>query len=163
MESHLLWPSIFSEFPRKSWKVQWITLLVFVLEQTTYRPSVLGAEIPWPLHRPRTFSWTFTEENLLYITPKMYVLFLFPNNLLTFVLKVFIFTKQELLTPFLIYWRKLTECYSKLLPTTSATSGIFSCTFDESISIDVSKKAYVILCNFCTCSKNSASSRGHYL
>ena len=70
-------------------------------------------------------------------------------------LKVFILTKLELLTPFLISWRNLTECYSKILPTNSATYRLFSCTFYETISIDVSKKVYVILCNIWICSKNA--------
>ena len=46
------------------------------------------------------------------------------------------------LTPFLISWRKLTKCYSKFLPTTSATYRLFSRTFYESISIHLSKKVY---------------------
>ena len=52
---------------------------------------------------------------------------------------------------------------SKLLATTSSTCRLFSCTFDESISIDVSKKSYVMSCNLRICSKNVPSSRGHYL
>ena len=50
-----------------------------------------------------------------------------------------------LLMPFLISWRKMTECYSKLLPTNSRCR-LFSCTFHESINTDVSKNVYVILC-----------------
>ena len=66
-------------------------------------------------------------------------------------------------TPFLISWRRLTECYSKLLPTNSGTCLLFYCIFYESISIDVSKKVYMISCNLWICSKNVASSRIHYL
>ena len=62
---------------------------------------------------------------------------------------------------FLISWWKLTKCYSKLLPTNSATCRLFPCIFYKSISIDVSKKVYVILCNLWTRSKNVASSRSH--
>ena len=50
----------------------------------------------------------------------------------------FICLQSESFTPFLISWRKLTECYSKLLPTIPATRRLFSCTFHESINIDVS-------------------------
>ena len=52
---------------------------------------------------------------------------------------------------------------SKLLATTSSTCRLFSCTFHESISINESKKVYVMLCNLRICSKNVSSSRGHYL
>ena len=78
-------------------------------------------------------------------------------------LKVFILMKGEFLMTFLVSWRKLTESYSKLLPTNSAMCRLFSCIFYESISIDVSKKVYVISCNLWICSKNAASSRSHYL
>ena len=78
----------------------------------------------------------------------MYTFLLFANNLLVCNLKVLIFTKLELFMPFL----KLTECYSKLLPTTSATCRLFSCTFQESKSVDVSKRVYVMLCNLWMCS-----------
>ena len=57
----------------------------------------------------------------------------------------------------------LTECYSKLLLTNFATSPPLSSIFYESISIDVSKKVFVILCNLWICGKNVASSRSHYL
>ena len=39
------------------------------------RPSVLGAEIPCPLHWPRTSSWTSPKQNLLQITSKNYTSF----------------------------------------------------------------------------------------
>ena len=70
---------------------------------------------------------------------------------------------RSYLPHFFLSWRKLTECYSKLLLTTSATCRLFSCTFHESTNIDVTKKVDVILCNFWICSKNLTSSRGHYL
>ena len=56
--------------------------------------------------------------------------------------------KKELITPILIFWRKLTEYHFKLLPTLSAMCRLFSCTLYENISIYVSKKAYAMLCNF---------------
>ena len=40
---------------------------------------------------------------------------------------------------------------------------IFWSVFHKSISIDVSKKVYVMLCNLWICSKNLSSSRGNYL
>ena len=103
----------------------------FFLEQTTDRQIcfVLSTEMPWPLHWARTFSWTSPKQNLSQIKSKIFVFLLFLDNLLVYNLKVFIFTKQELYTPFLISWKKLTEWYSKLLPTTSATFRLFSCTF----------------------------------
>ena len=42
-------------------------------------------------------------------------------------------------TQFLVSWRKLTECYSKLLPTTSCTCRLFSCTFHECKALCVQK------------------------
>ena len=73
------------------------------------------------------------------------------------------FYQEELLMPFLISWKELTECYSKLLLATSATYRLFSCTFHETMSIDLSKKVYLILYNIWVCSKNVASSHGHCL
>ena len=64
---------------------------------------------------------------------------------------------------FLISWRKMTECYFSLLATTSATCRLFSCTFHESICIDISKKVYVMLCKLWIWNKNVASSSGHDL
>ena len=141
----MLWPPILPELPRETYQT-----LVNYLQRHFF-------------NHPAFFSWTSPKENLLQIISKIYVLFLFPNNLLVCNLKVFIFTKQELLTPFLISWILLTECYSKLLPTTSAKYLLFSCTFHESISIDVSKKTNVILCYLWICSKNLPVSNSHYL
>ena len=66
-------------------------------------------------------------------------------------------------TPLLIFQRKMTECYSKCLPTKSAMCRLFSCTYYENISIDVSRKVYVMLSNLWIWSKNVASSCCHYL
>ena len=121
----------------------------FFLDQTTDR------QIEFLLNSP--------NKKLLQITSKIYLFLLSPNNLFVCNLKVFILTKQELLTPFLISRRKLTKSYSKLLPTISATCRLFCCTFYDIISIDVSKKVYMILFNLCICIKNVASSRRHYL
>ena len=100
--------------------------------------------------RPLIDRWTFCSRCLdLYLShctgPELFPeLLLSPNNFHVCSLKVFILTKWELLSSFLISWRKLTECYSKLLPTNSATYRLFSCIFYESISIGVSKKVYMI-------------------
>ena len=54
----------------------------------------------------------FTElpqNKICYILHPRHVFLLFPNNLQVCNLKVFILTKWQLLTPFLISWRKLTE------------------------------------------------------
>ena len=141
----MLWPAVLPELPRETYQ----TLVKYLQRHF--------------LNHPALFSWTSPKENLLQIISKIYVLFLFPNNLLVCSLIIFIFTKQELLTPFLISWILLAECYSKLLPTISAKYLLFSCTFHESISIDVSKKANVILCYLWICSKNLAVSNSHYL
>ena len=66
-------------------------------------------------------------------------------------------------TPLLICQRKMTECYSKCLPTKSAVCRLFSCTYYENISIDVSRTVYVMLSNLWIWSKNVASSCCHYL
>ena len=123
------------------------------------RPFVLSAEIPWPwmtlnvfLNLPKIKSVTDFIQNIC-LSP-------FFRNL-----KVFIFTRKQLLSPSLISWTKLTECYSKLLPTNFATCLLFFCTFYERIITGVFKKVYVILlCNIWICSFfNVVSSRSHYL
>ena len=51
----------------------------------------------------------------------------------------------------------------QLLPTNSGTCLLFYCIFYESISIDVSKKVYMISFNLRIYSENVASSRSRYL
>ena len=63
----------------------------------------------------------------------------FPITCSSAIWKSFFFGKQELLTPFLISWRKLTKCYYKLLPKTSATWWLFSCTFILLFKVEILK------------------------
>ena len=117
------------------------TLLVFFyLWQTFDRQKDLLSRVlrsHWLLHWPITSSWTSPKQNLSQIASRIFVLFLFYKNMLIYNLKFFIFMKYELLTPFLVSWRKFTEEYPKLLPLQSVACWLFSCTYYK--TIDVSK------------------------
>ena len=161
--------SIFSKFPGQTLKLQWsiyksiswTTLLVFFLE-TDLQIDVLCWVLRYPAH--------CTDIELLPEPPQNKIYYRLHRKYTSFSCSPIICSSAIWKSLFLRNrsylrhsLRKLTEYCSKLLAITFATCRLFSTTFYESITIDVSKKLYVVLCNFWICRKNIASSCSHYL
>ena len=99
----------------------------FFLEQTNDRRIDLFWVLRYPAYCTGLELLPEPPQNIKSVADYIQkcVFLLFPNNLLICNVKVLIL----------------------LLPTSSATCRLFSCIFYECISIDVSEKVYVILCN----------------
>ena len=128
--------------------------LLFFLEQITDRQIDF---LPWLLRYPAQCTGLEplpeSPQNKVChrLHPEYTPFSCLPIICLSAIWKYLFLRNWSYLRHFLISWRKLNECYSKLLPTTSATYRLFCFTFHESKSVDVSKRVYVMLCNLWMC------------
>ena len=131
-------------------------LVFFFLEQTTDRETDLLA---WVLRSPAYCNALeplpeFPQNNICYRLQPKYTSFSCFSTICSFAIWKFLYLQnRSYLTSFLISWRKLTEYYCKVLLTKSAMCWLFSCTYYESISIDVPKMVYMMLSNLWIWSK----------
>ena len=141
MGSHVLWPSVFPEFPRQNFletSAEYIykgisstTLLVLFLEHSTdWQIDLLFWVLIYPANCVAK-NFFLNLSKMKHVTNYIQNISFSPaSQQFTRPWSESLFlTKWELLTSFFISWRMLTECYSKLPPTTSATCRLFSCTF----------------------------------